>query len=542
MKTTNLIDGIARGRALWLALTLLAAVTFGLSVLPRAAAAVNPDPVSAAWERAREAGSYHFAGDLLQVTTPSSTVANVGRTSQTDQLHLEGQIKLREQLAEMQLWAQDGTVLQTQNGIGVRVERGKTYVREGSGAWQERSGFADGFAPQGDVMAYLTAARDVAAHAPETRAGVTFTRLTFRLDGPAFGAYMRDQMEQALRQKEAVPPGMQFDLPAYYRDMVGSGELWVGQDGLPIRQVLALRFPEQRGESTSAQITISFSDFGQPPIGAGILGALPNYLPNPLVGLALLLTLAFAWSLIRFHRSRRMYASLALILVVNLVCGPLLQSLKIRSFLDTQAAQAASQEADRAEQAQARSLRSALAAPAFDPHADPLAAPPRTQIVPSNPDSVHTAIAQAALADNGTDTDSDGLTDYQEERIGTDPTFADTDEDGVPDSVEAKGVLFGGQAWYLNANNIDSNGDGIGDGQEWDNNKDGAPDDTDADGIPDAFDSDNDNDGVPDSKDLGPFTHSTQTLSEATPLALKVNGLTAGKPSFVDFQLRPANA
>src|SRR5262249_24562992 len=147
---------------------------------------------------------------------------------------------------------------------------------------------------------------------------------------------------------------------------------------------------------------------------------------------------AFAWSLIRFHRSRRMYKSLVLVLIVSLVCGPLLQNLKIRSFLDTQAAQAASQEADRAEQRQMRELQAGLAAPAFDPHADPLAAA-RTQIDASNAAVVHPTIVQIAQVDTGADTDADGLTDYQEQRIGTDPTFADTDEDGIPDAIEARG-------------------------------------------------------------------------------------------------------
>src|SRR5262245_17414089 len=47
VKTTHLIRTIARGRAPLLVLALLAALTFGLSVLPRAVAAVHPDPVSA---------------------------------------------------------------------------------------------------------------------------------------------------------------------------------------------------------------------------------------------------------------------------------------------------------------------------------------------------------------------------------------------------------------------------------------------------------------------------------------------------------------
>lgn len=511
-----------------------------LLAAPQARALRAGDPVAAAWARARDAGSYRFAGDLLQVTTPASTAANVGRASRTDQLHIEGHVRLRERLAEMQLWAQDGAVAQPQSGVGVRVERGTTYVRAGGGTWQERPGYSDGFAPQGDVMAYLAAARDVVAHPPEARAGVTFTRLTFRLDGPAFGASMRDQMAQALRQQGA-PPGVQVDIPAYYRDMEGSGELWVDRGGLPIRQILTLRFPEHGGESVSAQITMSFSGFGRPAAAAGLLAALPAGLPDMAPGLALLLlALAFAWMTTRFRGARWLHLALVLTVIASLTCEPLLRSLKIRSFLDAQVAQAAAQEAEQATQAQARDLQAALATSRFDPHADPLvAAAPHGGL--ASPGLAQVGV-QAPLADTTTDTDGDGLTDYQEERIGIDPGFADTDEDGVRDGVEAKGVAFGGTTWYLDANNIDSNGDGVGDGQEWDNDGNGAPDDTDADGVPDAFDDDNDGDGVPDAKDLAAFARGGQPASDASPLALRVNNLTAGRPTFVDFQLRPTNA
>jgi hypothetical protein len=111
MKTTKLIDSIVRGRMLWLILALLAALTLGLSVLPRAAA-VHPDPVAAAWQRARAASSYHFASDVVQETIPSATIANVGRSSRTEQLRLEGQADLRRSALELRLWQGGGSVLQ----------------------------------------------------------------------------------------------------------------------------------------------------------------------------------------------------------------------------------------------------------------------------------------------------------------------------------------------------------------------------------------------------------------------------------------------
>ena len=64
-----------------------------------------------------------------------------------------------------------------------------------------------------------------------------------------------------------------------------------------------------------------------------------------------------------------------------------------------------------------------------------------------------------------TDTDSDGLSDLEEARLGTDPLLKDTDGDGIPDNEEI-GVNFD------------------------------SPLDTDKDGIIDALDSDDDNDGI----------------------------------------------
>ena len=66
-----------------------------------------------------------------------------------------------------------------------------------------------------------------------------------------------------------------------------------------------------------------------------------------------------------------------------------------------------------------------------------------------------------------------------------------------------------------------------------------APLDSDGDGFPDLFDADNDGDGVPDNKDLSPFAKGTAAYTEGAPLQLTLNHLTAGIPTFVEFQLRP---
>jgi outer membrane protein OmpA-like peptidoglycan-associated protein len=61
------------------------------------------------------------------------------------------------------------------------------------------------------------------------------------------------------------------------------------------------------------------------------------------------------------------------------------------------------------------------------------------------------------------DADEDGLSDAEEQVLGTDPEDGDTDNDGVPDGDEATGVTDDG---LLPALDCDSDGDGIMDGTE----------------------------------------------------------------------------
>ena len=138
------------------------------------------------------------------------------------------------------------------------------------------------------------------------------------------------------------------------------------------------------------------------------------------------------------------------------------------------------------------------------------------------------------LKDSGLDSDSDGLSNFVELRLGTDPTFADSDEDGLTDGQEVKAISFGGKNWYSNPLKLDTIGDGMSDGMKWDGVS--APKDSDTDGVPDLFDADIDNDGVPNSLDSAPFTASSSATpySNAAPLKLTIKNL-AGQANLVEF-------
>ena len=121
----------ARRLPLWAAITLLTiAALLGLSAT---AAAHQPDPLAAALQRAPRRGPYAFSTDITQITVPASKVTNVGRTSTTSQMHLEGETNLRDQAMQMRLWMQGGSVADPASAVAVKVEGGKTYVQQGLG-------------------------------------------------------------------------------------------------------------------------------------------------------------------------------------------------------------------------------------------------------------------------------------------------------------------------------------------------------------------------------------------------------------------------
>ena len=110
------------------------------------------------------------------------------------------------------------------------------------------------------------------------------------------------------------------------------------------------------------------------------------------------------------------------------------------------------------------------------------------------------------VAANSTDTDADGLTDDEEEALGTDPNNPDSDGDFISDLFEVGDDI---------ANPIDTDADGTIDALDDDSDEDGTPDadeagdddldtdpvDTDGDGEADFRDLDSDGDEVTDADD-----------------------------------------
>ncbi len=157
---------------------------------------------------------------------------------------------------------------------------------------------------------------------------------------------------------------------------------------------------------------------------------------------------------------------------------------------------------------------------------------------------------EAVLINPASDVDGDGLTYAQEMLIGTNPNDPDSDGDFLPDAVEVNGFQYpanSGIWWYSNPLDMDTNQDGQLDGIECSarvDNPSSPCQDSDGDKIPNVFDTDDDGDGVPDKVDLSPSSVrgiNQPAFNQTNPFQITVSQANAGKPLFVDIQLRPTN-
>lgn len=109
------------------------------------------------------------------------------------------------------------------------------------------------------------------------------------------------------------------------------------------------------------------------------------------------------------------------------------------------------------------------------------------------------------------DPDYDGLTNRQEIRLGTNPFNPDTDGDGLPDHFEIDSTNKPVQ-------NLDSDGDGIYNALDPDDDNDCVPTgtegfaDLDGDGLPNHLDDDSDGDGILDEDENHEFDHDCDGL------------------------------
>jgi hypothetical protein len=403
------------------------------------------------------------------------------------------------------------------------------------------------------VAAYLLAARHVSflgedqLDLPVSMETLTRRRYYFAIDGYTLAAHITAQLEDEMRRKGELPPGMRLDMGNGFRQIVGNGEAWLDADGLPLRVIVDIEFPEQAsGERILVHVQTDFSDFDRSGLvlrGAaiarhidGVLYTVRKMVRTPQAGAALLVLVlgAATWFFLQklAQDRRRKLVSVAILLVM--VTLQVAQAVPVRAGSSTPLSRPI----------EASGVQKPPALPAFSTYQNPL----------------REALFQPRLTTedpifDGPDADRDGLPDAIEIVWTTNPNNPDSDGDGLLDGEEVQrcpdrkiglvnNLLTGANVnapGCANPKVADTDGDGILDGVECPN---GVCINSRGTGDPDVFVIDNDGDGFIGSFDLLPNTvlGKGAPFNAANPFNLQIDNLNADKSVFVEFQIRPTNA
>jgi len=522
-----------RGLFISLVLTSLVLLLYPPSVCP----ATPTNDLRDAWERARAVGSYAFTADIEQTVVPRPIPSMIGQTNQRVDVRAEGQVELPDYSRLQIRFEGEGP---GSPALTVVRDGAETYMLENNERVPLDSPLGPA-SPTADFLAYLAAAVNIQeVHAPSAEIPAGFTRYSFDISGPRLADYALRQLEAQLAEDPTlhghrVPPGITMSPSELLQRATGTGELWVDADGLPRRQVIDLDLPRVREEYDARVHTIvDFVFEGSPaPIAGAVtrwvsglssrLGQFSSEVPTT-DGLLTLLALSLVYLLIAMRRRRWAYGVIAVIVSLSMVITPVAQAATISRFMDSLSKDS----------------------PADSPVEKEVSPKAKTEI---STESEHRWLADV-VADvpnpgyrcgdgvPGEDTDEDGLPDTVEYCLGTDPFFEDTDRDLIPDRVEIDGFDCGGRHWTTDPFEQDSNDDGLADMSEWIGPHGEAPEwDRDGDLIPNPWDDDNDGDGVLDDVDLSPYSRTGYVPS--FDLHTQSSGFNGYQ--YIEIQVQPQN-
>ncbi|MEM8857621.1 MAG: hypothetical protein AAGD96_04835, partial [Chloroflexota bacterium] len=560
----------------------------------------NWEILQSIWRNVQSRGEYRFTADISQTSIPSAIPSNIGRSSTTDRYYLEGFTNLPDREMDLSFWMNGGSVALATDALEMRVRGDKAEGRYKGSEWEPVSNFTEMFAPENDALAFLVAAENIQGPytverqvpTAEGMKTVTLDAYSFEISGPKFAAYIREQMEYDMTLSGELRPGQRLELPYAYLHMTGTGELLVNQDQLPVSQEIQLNFPEMEESRIVADFMVHFSDFGELPEASTLPAFSLDYLAQTVTPadvqntaitlIGILIFSAISVILVVYSQHRHVYEAVVLFVIFSMVVTPFLQvgsayahsarhsdpeqvaieakaeqAREQRDKLEQYREEQANHAAEMMSQDRLNQIRNGEIQPdsASSEAGEPL--PTDSLLTDINEDGRINFYDAAAFTfdvkNPDEDDDGDGLTNYEEELLGTSSSTQDNDKNGVfdgvdsdndliPDLLEVTGITTSSGTFYLDPSEMDTNFDGLADGLECrDNNGTLVCPDTDGDGIPDAFSLDNDGDGVSDKIDLSPFEVLDQTFSGDVPFGLYMEGAQAGSTTYVEFQIRPTN-
>ncbi len=548
------------------------AVVGGLPALDTSSA---EDELRAAWQRAQQAGAYGFTADAEQTLIPRPLPSMIGETNQRADWRLEGEVTLPD-YARLKLRFEGGGF--GASPVEVIQDGTETYMLVG-GEQVPVENPAGLSSPTADYLGYLAAAENVRVSDQSSAEGSDhasrITHYVYDISGARFAEHVRDQTQSQFEKGATIggqplPHNVTLSPSPLLQRTTGRGELWVDARGLPLRQVVYLNMPEVNEEYDAQVHLVVDYNFGKAGDLAaasgqagGILGTIGRLPPfrdlaelhmSQTDVLFLLLAMTLSFGLIGWRRRQRLYGLIAVTVSVSMVVMPLLQANGVARFFARQAEAADS----------TQSIVEALGISdgpnefgTLSVSSEPSSASSDTQPAVRSRDNASRFTFYASGSPSSSestpdlycgkgstteDADNDGLSDADENCLGTDPYHEDSDRDTITDTLEIDGFDYGGRHWTSNPFTHDSNQDGLTDFAEWPYPVGAAPDldvaddwDPDGDGVPNLWDEDNDGDEVPDGIDLSPYARTTYSDN----FSLSIQGGDFDGYLYVEMQLQP---
>ena len=92
---------------------------------------------------------------------PAPAFANVGRSSQRDELYLNGSLDRPARSIHLTLRKNSGNVATGHDGVEIHIKDGKAWGREIGSTWQKMENISGAFAPGGGPLAFLATIENV---------------------------------------------------------------------------------------------------------------------------------------------------------------------------------------------------------------------------------------------------------------------------------------------------------------------------------------------------------------------------------------------
>ncbi|MCA9980992.1 MAG: hypothetical protein KDD89_09165, partial [Anaerolineales bacterium] len=467
--------------------------------------------------------AYQFTAQIEQTLIPRATAVNIGETEQRSDAQLMGNITPEKSTLDLRF--EGGNV----PNFSLEQEDGQMFLlRDGERTLIDNP--LSTSAPDGSFAGYLHAATNVVERTDPDFP--SYTIYQFDIDGQKLADYLMAEAQANLPQEQQYRVYSSAHTASL---MGGTGEFWLDEGGVLRRQIVDIAIPEAtdvydiqahividyRYEEDTAviyglpdQINPAVPPHTTPDDTATSVEALINNSPFTLENGAYFAAALIAVSLLALlliylivYHSRQLQVVIPFVLTFALVATPMLQVASAEAAVNRTAKPVSLLEALGLDQEEEENTTAEINT--FTPQTSLLS---QTQTQNADECGVST--------DRTTDTDGDGLTDFVENCLGTNPYATDTDNDLINDYKEVTGFVFtdtvkGPITYYTNPFEPDSNFDGRSDFHEWPNrykidewqnvaDVTVNPWDLDGDNQPNLWDTDDDGDGVYDGLDINP--------------------------------------